>query len=345
MTIEKQRSSGLKNTTDREDAALVRKPAFCSIEVLYSCILKCKMCYMWKNSRTKDEMSVEEWKRFIMDLKRFTGTETSINITGGEPFLKENVIDLVRFIVQEGFKEVSMTTNGFLIDEYISRDIADSGMSMISMSLDSIDEEVHDNLRGVSGVCRKMIQALEYLRGHHGSLRKLGIQTIIMGPNLDGILDLVQWAHARKISIYFMAIAQPLCLSLPYNWHIESEYSFLWPSEKTKLFNIIDNLIKFKKEKGIDIGNSVAQLQAFKTYFTDPNDFVKKHRQCRMGDGMLKVDPCGNVSLCAEKGSIGNVRAGRIEDIWFSKKAANVRESIRLCKINCPQLINCFFEE
>jgi len=215
---------------------------------------------------------------------------------------------------------------------------------MISMSLDSIDEGVHDNIRGVKGACRKVMDAFEYFRNYPGGLNKLGMQTIIMGPNLGGILDLVQWAHKRSISIYFMAVAQPLCLPLPSSWYLESEYSFLWPNEKARLFNVIDNLVKFK-EDGIDIGNSVAQLQAFKTYFTDPNDFVKKYRQCRMGDGMLKVDPQGNVSLCAEKGSIGNVRTDRIEDIWFSEKAANIRESIRFCKTNCPQLINCFFEE
>jgi len=289
-------------------------------------------------------MSVEDWKKFVVELKEFTGVSTSINITGGEPLLKEDVLDLVRFIVQSGFSAVSMTTNGFLIDKAKSRDIADSGMNMVSMSLDSIDEETHDNIRGTKGACRKVMDALEYFKDYPGKLKKLGIQTIIMGPNLKGILDLVQWAHARRISVYFMAIAQPLCLSLSSNWYSESEYSFLWPNEKAKLFDIIDSLIKFK-EDGVDIGNSVAQLKAFKTYFTDPNDFVKKYRQCRMGDGMLKVDPDGNVSLCAEKGSIGNVRADRIDDLWFSEKAAIVRESIKTCKTNCPQLINCFFED
>lgn len=322
----------------------VRKPTFCSIEVLYSCILKCKMCHMWKNPRSADEMSIEDWKKFIVTLKKFTGTTTSINITGGEPLLKEDVLDLVRFTVGSGFNAVSMTTNGFLIDKSIASAIADSGMSMISMSLDSLDEGVHDNIRGLKGACRKVMDAFEYFRNYPGNLKKLGVQTIIMGPNLEGILDLVQWAHERNISIYFMAIVQPLCLSLPGNWYLESEYSFLWPNEKARLFNVIDSLVKFKEE-GIDIGNSVAQLKAFKTYFTDPNDFVKKYRQCRMGDGMLKVDPQGNVSLCAEKGSIGNVRADRIDDLWFSEKAAKIRESIKFCKTNCPQLINCFFED
>jgi MoaA/NifB/PqqE/SkfB family radical SAM enzyme len=250
----------------------------------------------------------------------------------------------VRFIAGSGFNAVSMTTNGFLINKSMASAIADSGLSMISMSLESLDEAVHDSIRGIKGACRKVMEAFEYFKDYPGGLKKLGIQTIVMGPNLEGILDLVQWAHTRNISIYFMAIAQPLCLSLSSDWYLESEYDFLWPKKKEKLFKVIESLIRFK-ENGVDIGNTVAQLKAFKTYFSDPNKFVKKHRQCKMGDGMLKVDPQGNVSLCAEKGSIGNVRTDRIKDLWLSEKAANVRESIKTCKTNCPQLINCFFEE
>jgi len=121
MTIEKQRLGGLENTLGRKDFDLVREPTFCSIEVLYSCILKCKMCYMWKNSRTVNELFIEDWKKFILALKRFTGLKNSINITGGEPLLKENVLELVRFIVQQDFTDVSITTNGFLIDKAMLR--------------------------------------------------------------------------------------------------------------------------------------------------------------------------------------------------------------------------------
>jgi len=215
---------------------------------------------------------------------------------------------------------------------------------MISLSLDSINEDVHDYLRGVKGAYRKVMDALSYFEDYNGSLKKLGIQTIIMGPNLDSILDLVEWAHRRKLSIYFMAIVEPLCVSLQSNWYTESDYSFLWPKETTKLYNIIDELIRLKEE-GIDIGNSSAQLQTFKTYFTNPNDFIKKQKHCKMGDGMLKVDPRGDVFLCAEKGPIGNIRNNEIQDIWLSEKAERVREEIKFCKTNCPQLINCYFEE
>ncbi len=323
---------------------MIRKPKFCSIEVSYECILRCKMCYMWKNQRMPDELNIDEWKRAICSLKKFTGPNCSINITGGEPLLKKQVIDLVKFINQEGFLDVSMTTNGFLIDKEMARSLSDAGLRMISLSLDSSNQQIHDNIRGVPGAGKKVMDAIEYFSLHRGSLEKIGIQTIIMEPNIDTIIDLAKWADKSKISVYFMAVVKPLCLLLPDTWHIDSEFAYLWPKEEKKINNLLDALIKFKKD-GIDIGNSIAQLEAFKCYFADPNEFVKKKRNCRMGDGMLKIGPQGEVALCAEKGSIGNVRKNEIEDIWWSEPANRVREEIDSCRMNCPQLINCYFEE
>jgi len=323
---------------------IIRKPAFCSIEVLYSCVLRCKMCYMWKNARMRDELSIEEWKGFIRSLKKFTATDCSVNITGGEPLLKKEVLQLAEFAVEEGFRNISMTTNGFLVDRGIAGKLIDSGLSMVSFSLDSLDAKVHDDIRGVRGSSKRVMDAIGYLSCRRGRLVKIGIQTIIMGPNLDTIIDLAKWAGRKNISVYFMAVVKPLCLTLPDTWQTDHELGYLWPKDKERLYRVLDELIKLKKG-GADIGNSAAQLEVFKTYFSSPHEFIKKSRRCKMGDGMLKIGPSGEAALCAEKGPIGNVREGDIEDIWNSERAGIVREEISSCRSNCPQLINCYFEE
>jgi len=299
---------------------------------------------MWKNLRTKDELSIEQWKEFILDLKRFTQLKTSINITGGEPFLKHDVLDLVRHTTQEGFKGISMTTNGFLIDIRLAQEISASGLAMISFSLDSIDADIHDNLRGIKGSCQKVMAAIGYLLKDKVNTLKIGIQTIIMGPTLGGIPELIKWASSRGVSIYFMAIAEPLCASLGPDWFIRGDYSFLWPHDFKKRDETIELLIQEKKN-GADIGNSLAQLRGFKTYFDNPEEFVRRERKCRMGDGMVKIGPTGDVSLCGEKGAIGNICNSPISEIWFSEKAKSVRGLISSCRSNCPQMINCYFED
>jgi MoaA/NifB/PqqE/SkfB family radical SAM enzyme len=336
---------GQNRVGEKDVTPALKKPSFYSIEVLYSCILKCKMCYMWQaNTRLPQELSIDEWKAFIVALREFNGPHSVINITGGEPLLKENILDLLAFAGRQGFANVSMTTNGFLITREVARAIADSGIHMISLSLDSMNEETHDFIRGVKGAHANAMHAIDYFEERPGRLQKLVIQTILMEPSLDGIFDLVTWAHKKKISIYFMAITKPLCLPLDDNWYNASAYNFLWPKDIAKVCRLIDELIRFK-EQGVDIGNSIAQLKAFKRYFADPNDFVKEKKQCKMGEGMLKIGSTGEVCLCAEKGVVGNIRDTPLEDLWFSERAQQVREAIKSCKTNCPQLINCYFEE
>jgi len=340
----KKDSVAYKDNLKSEDFDTIRKPSFCSMEVVYSCLLKCKMCHMWKNPRPPNELSIQAWKQFITSLKKFAGVDISINITGGEPLLKGNIIDLIQFIAKQGFNDVSMSTNGFLINKDTAADLADSGLRMVALSLESLDKDVHDYLRGIKGAQARTMEALRYFNDYRGSLKKLGIQTIIMGPNLDGILELVNWANDNNISVYFMAITKPLCLPLGRDWQLKSDYSFLWPKHKVKLNNILDRLIKLKKER-IDIGNSVAQLEAFKSYFDNPHNFIRQQEQCKMGDGMIKVGSTGEVLLCSEKGTIGNIRNNKIDEVFFSEKAKHIREQIKCCHTNCTQLINCFFEE
>ena len=64
-----------------------------------------------------------------------------------------------------------------------------------------------------------------------------------------------------------------------------------------------------------------------------------------MRDGMLKVGPSGEIFLCAENGPIGNVKECDIAKIWVSDAADSVRQRIACCRTNCPQMINCYFED
>jgi MoaA/NifB/PqqE/SkfB family radical SAM enzyme len=93
------------------------------------------------------------------------------------------------------------------------------------------------------------------------------------------------------------------------------------------------------------IGNPVSQLLKFKKYYEDPNEYIHEYIKCNMGYIFLSINEKGYVTLCEEREPIGNINEQDIYDIWFSKKADEIREQIRSCKKNCHQLINCCYEE
>ena len=259
-----------------------------------------------------------------------------------EPLMKKDILSLVKFVIKNNFS-VTMTSNGFLIEEEMAKDIADSGVVSMPISLDSLDPRIHDFLRGQDGAHKNAMKAIEYFLKYQGSMHHITIQTIIMDVNLDGILALTHWAKERNISISFMGIMNPNPGFADERWYESAPYSFLWPKDIAKVHLIVDQLIRLKKE-GLRITNSFAQLEAFKLYFENPLRFVRKSI-CSLGDGIVNVDPKGDVYLCWQMKPIGNIKTHRLKDIWYSEIAKRIRNDIFFCKKNCAEMINCFFED
>jgi MoaA/NifB/PqqE/SkfB family radical SAM enzyme len=304
-------------------------------------MFKCKMCNYWKTKEGSEEISTQQLFRFISSLRSFILTPFEMNISGGEPLLKKGMLDFVRFIAEQDFR-FSLVTNGFLINEALARSIADSGLNFLAISLDSLDENTHDFLRGVKGAHRKVIEALRFFDTYRGRLKNITLQTIIMGPNLNDIPDLVRWAKDKQVSHSFMAVTRPTITPIDSEWHKKDEFSFLWPKEISSAIHTLDELIELKKS-GYRIDNPIGQLERFKLYFSDPEKFVKD-TPCSLGEGMIHINPKGDVYLCCEMDPIGNIKEGDIEKIWTSQEAEIIREKIRRCQRNCAGMVNCYRE-
>lgn len=319
----------------------MKRPKFCVIEVSHRCMFRCKMCNYWMSKEDPEEVELRHLYKFISSLKEFVDMPFEMNLSGGETLMKKGMLDLVEFIAKQGFR-FSMVTNGYLIDKATAKRIADSGLSFLVLSLESLDENVHDFLRGTKGAHKKVMEALEYFNAYRGKLKNLTLQTIIMGPNLEGILDLVAWAKDKELSLSFMAITRPNMVPTDAAWHKREEFSFLWPQDASRAHFVLDELIRFKKE-GWRIDNPVGQLEKFKLYFSDPEKFVKE-TACSLGDDMLHVNPKGDVYLCCEMEPAGNIKESDVGQIWTSPKAESLREKIRHCQRNCAGMVNCYKE-
>jgi MoaA/NifB/PqqE/SkfB family radical SAM enzyme len=330
----------------------VLSPQFCVLEILEKCMLRCKMCGNWKCGDNPYELDIDEWKKFIIDMRDKIGTKVELNFTGGEPLMKKGIMDLVSFAAGLGFK-VIMVTNAYLIDEDMARLIAFSGLSDLAISLDSLKEETHDFIRGKSGTYSRVMKAIDYLARFKKDNLWLGLQTIIMKKNLDDIIELAQWVQqdSRLGDIYFQAIVQPNFASggsewfNDNQWYKRSDFSFLWPDDTPKVLAVIDELIRFKKE-GYKISNPCGQLEAFKVYFSQPEEFNQRIR-CRKGNHIFSVSPRGDIHLCHIYGSLGNVKNSDINmrEIWNSQMAIQTRQKMNSCSQYCGPLVNCYFEE
>ncbi len=317
----------------------VKRPVSCSVEVLRRCLLRCKMCYMWKYNSNPEEIAVSELNRFIDDIRDFLIGERVIVFGGGEPLLKKGIWKVVEHAVKNRLKTI-VTSNGVLINKEIARAIADSGLNEIYIALDGIKEETHDFLRGVKGTYENVMNAFDYLNGY--ALKK-GIITIISGYNLDELLGLIKWARTTCISIYFQVIQRPFHSRASDDWYKEEEYRFLWPEDVPKVCSIIDEIIRLTEE-GFPIDNPKEQLTIYKKYFQNPEGFTMR-KKCRFTDYTINITEEGEAHLCCFMKPIGNIKRERITELWYSEVASQVRADMNRCNKNCHNIINCFFKE
>lgn len=320
------------------------KPGFCCFGITDRCMLRCKMCYKWKDDiyvkDPQDSPTIQQWNQSVADLAEMVEFPFELDIGGGEALMFDGVLDVVRFSVDKGFN-ASIASNGYLIDEDTAKRVADSGLKSISLSLDSMKEETHDYLRGVKGVYRRVMDAIGYLHKYRKEIY-INLCCVFYEINQEEILELVEWANQdeRIGTTNFMAAMQPNNTPLEANWW-QGQYRFIWPKNPERTVAIIQEIIDLKR-KGYKIGNPISQLMAFQSYYRDPNKFVKR-KQCNL-DRCVLVSSVGDIYLCYEFERLGNIKKDRLIDVWFSEKADKVRNDIARCTKNCHHLINCFDE-
>jgi len=321
-----------------------KKPNFCCLSITEDCILNCRMCFKWKKdiSIQAERLSpgLSEWKNALTSIRNITAEGFLVNFGGGEPFLFGDILELVRFATQKGLK-TNIPTNAFLIDEEMAKRIADSGLSMINISLDSASETTHDRIRGKEGVFKRVFTAIDLLHKYCPDLKK-GICSVISELNLEDVVGLAQMVEKddRLEWLYFMAVMQPNNTAPRRDWH-KGEFGSLWPKDTERMQVTLDRLIEFKT-RGYKIVNQVAQLKAFRSYFSDPDKFVKS-ASCNLSRA-IHVSSVGDIYICFQHNRLGNIKVDDIEELWHSHEAEKVRQGIARCKRNCHFLLNCFFE-
>jgi MoaA/NifB/PqqE/SkfB family radical SAM enzyme len=206
-----------------------------------------------------------------------------------------------------------------------------------------MEESTHDYLRGVDGVYKRAMRAIEYLDKYCRSEFEIIICCAIYNINMEGVTRVAEWVntHPRIKWIYFMAAMQPNNTVPAANWY-KGEFSSLWPQDKTRITSVIDSLIDLK-QRGYKINNQICQLGAFKKYFNYPDRFIK-NTSCNL-DKAVHISSVGNIYICYEWDCLGNIFTDELASVWYSLEAEKVRKDISGCAKNCHHLINCFFED
>lgn len=330
------------------------KPQVLTLDITDRCQMQCKTCSKWKVSSEvmQKELTTEQWKEVLRQLRDWLGDGFWICFSGGEPFIRQDIFELTQYATDLGFK-VSSMSNAFSVDNLVDK-IIDTPFESINVSLNSIvDKSIHDNSRGRAGsaqkICDFVWKIMNFKKGRNDNL-SLNLATIMLPDNLDEIVYLVEYATKNHLKhIMFQLIedknsfhAYADCAGLDTdNYKIPEDYKNTITGMADKAIPIIDHLIEMKRA-GHAIANSYEQLEAYKLFFTNPSDIVEAIK-CDVGATNFAVDPYGNVRLCFNMVPIGSILEKSPEELWNSEESQLCRQKVHSCKM-CCRLINCNFK-
>lgn len=180
-----------------------RKIDYLRISITDRCNLRCTYCMPPEGIEPKGRQEMlryEEIERLVQEFVRLGVTR--IRITGGEPLVRRGVVDLIGALSRiEGIEDLSLTTNGTLLDQY-ARPLKESGLGRVNISLDSFDSERFRRITRGGDLG-------QILRGIHAALEadlqpvKLNV-VVIRGVNDDELPAFIDYSRTHPVWVRFI---------------------------------------------------------------------------------------------------------------------------------------------
>jgi MoaA/NifB/PqqE/SkfB family radical SAM enzyme len=302
------------------------------IYIDYRCNARCVMCGIWKPHEFSDartELSPAELERILSD--RLFAELEYVNINGGEPTLRPDLVDAARAIIAAlpHLKHLSMNSNGLLTERLatnVKEILAVCRPKNIDFSLTISFHgvgQLHDNIYRVPGASGRIERTLEALKALDDPGFALALNCVITNANADRLFELLEWCEQRNIHI-----------------------NFILGEVRDRFFNqdTIDQttLQDAGKKESIAFFRHLAQKLAF----TNPNAFryhrlanmleygEKRDMACHYAMGGLILGSHGNLYYCSHSKEIGNCRERSAYEIYFSEENLQYRDQ-GLMKSEC----------
>lgn len=215
-----------------------------SMEITRRCVARCVMCNIWRMQPTSPELQAGDWLKLLKD--PILSELKELDITGGEPFLRSDMIDLLLGVARlkathlRRLCSVAVTTNGLLTDKVLNdvgeviAPLGKAGVDLVfACGCDAVGP-THDRIRNFAGAWRRLdatLEGLQTLRTRHPGLI-LGIKTTVTRFNIDELNAICRYADERDL---FTIISPFIITANRYNNIDRKEELGFSPEELEKL--------------------------------------------------------------------------------------------------------------
>lgn len=295
----------------------IPSPTDICIITTYRCPMQCKMCDIWNNPTEKSKEITPKEIEMLPKVK-------FINITGGEPFIREDLEDIVEVAFRKS-PRVVISTSGWFEDRIIklAKRFPKIG---IRISLEGLSCK-NDELRGRIGSFDKGLRTLLILK--EMGIKDIGFGCTVSNNNSEDMLSL--YRLSKSLGMEFATAA----FHNSYYFHKNDNVI----SNKNEVCNNFEKLIEMQLKEN----HPKSWFRAF--FNMGLINYIEGNRRmlpCEAGIVNFFIDPYGEIYPCNGleekywKQSMGNIRkVSSFDEIWQSAQADEVRRKVIECPKNC----------
>lgn len=324
-------------------------PITLTYSVTAACQSRCKTCQIGEMfcqdpSRAKKDLKIDEIEKIFKSMKPVY----FFNISGGEPFLRKDLPDIVDLACKYLKPRVVHTPTNAILSERIISD-TEKIIKIVSAydktvpvtvkpSIDGVGE-MHDEIRGVKGNFKKLLETIDGLKALEAKYDNFHLElgTVISNFNIDHLDEIEDFVHSLGVESYRNEVAE--CRTEFFNLN----------DPITPPAEVYQKLIKdFAKKVEENIGtkkNLAKMTEAMRVVYYDiAGKILETHTQvipCYAGVSNVHINYDGGVWPCCVLGydqEMGNLREYDYDfrKLWLSQKAKEVRKYIKNKNCACP---------
>src|SRR6187551_1330518 len=306
------------------DTTPFSRPYVVSWNLTYRCNLACEHCYLdaggspqvgTESFADRSELDTEGCFKVIEDLAAFAPECVTI-LTGGEPLLRRDILEIVRRAAERGLWVV-VGTNGVRISENVAQRLAEAGARGLSLSLDALDPGRHDHFRKVRGAWQNTVEGAAIL--NRTGLPFI-VQTTAGAHNLGELEAIADFAHdrlaAKVWNLYFLVPT--------------GRGQFVSDMTPAQYDEVLDSLYRIqRKYERRMLVNAKCAPHYIKTVLenaggeSDPKirTYSGGAGGCPAGTHYMGIRPNGDVTPCPYLPVFGgNLRQAALADLWTSSE-------------------------
>lgn len=284
-----------------------------TVIVTYRCNARCNMCNRYKAPSRKDE-------EISLDTIRKLPPMYFTNITGGEPFLREDLADIVR-VLYEKSDRIVISTNGFFTDRILAlaREFPEIG---IRISIEGL-QQTNDEIRGLPDGFTRGYQTLKKLV--EMGMKDVGFGMTVQDRNARDLVPLYQLSNEMGMEF--------ATASLHNSFYFVEAKNII--KDRPMVAENFEHLVN-------ELLDSNSPKKWFRAYFNHGliNYIYGQPRllPCDMAFDTFFIDPYGDVMPCngtKDKEVMGNLNEQSWDELWNSPQADKVRQKVRHCDRQC----------